>query len=87
MTRTNQTAQSSTGPKAPTKQLDTKAARKSAPTTGKVKKPHRYRPGPVALREIRKGKKNQVYTHIWLKYLSSDFDEATMAALLFHSYI
>ncbi|KAH9316033.1 hypothetical protein KI387_024660, partial [Taxus chinensis] len=30
------------------------AARKSAPTTGGVKKPHRYRPGTVALREIRK---------------------------------
>lgn len=27
-----------------------KAARKSAPTTGGVKKPHRYRPGTVALR-------------------------------------
>lgn len=26
------------------------AARKSAPTTGGVKKPHRYRPGTVALR-------------------------------------
>uniref|UniRef100_A0A8C6MVF5 Core Histone H2A/H2B/H3 domain-containing protein n=1 Tax=Mus spicilegus TaxID=10103 RepID=A0A8C6MVF5_MUSSI len=28
-------------------------ARKSAPSTGGVKKPHRYRPGTVALREIR----------------------------------
>jgi histone H3 len=27
--------------------------RRSAPTTGGVKKPHRYRPGTVALREIR----------------------------------
>ncbi|RXG52120.1 histone H3, partial [Armadillidium vulgare] len=35
------------------KQLATKAARKSAPATGGVKKPHRYRPGTVALREIR----------------------------------
>ena len=34
------------------KQLATKAARKSAPATGGVKKPHRYRPGTVALREI-----------------------------------
>lgn len=33
------------------------AARKSAPTTGGVKKPHRFRPGTVALREIRKYQK------------------------------
>ncbi|KAG0445637.1 hypothetical protein HPB47_013279 [Ixodes persulcatus] len=44
----------STGGKAPRKQLATKAARKSAPATGGVKKPHRYRPGTVALREIRR---------------------------------
>ena len=53
MARTKQTARKSTGGKAPRKQLATKAARKSAPTTGGVKKPHRYRPGTVALREIR----------------------------------
>ncbi|THG08216.1 hypothetical protein TEA_002193 [Camellia sinensis var. sinensis] len=35
-----------------------RAARKSAPTTGGVKKPHRYRPGTVALREIRKYQKS-----------------------------
>ena len=34
------------------------AARKSAPATGGVKKPHRYRPGTVALREIRKYQKS-----------------------------
>eukprot|EP00804_Cyclotella_cryptica_P002794 CCRYP_009349-RA/>CCRYP_009349-RA protein AED:0.08 eAED:0.07 QI:0/-1/0/1/-1/0/1/0/112 len=33
--------------------LATKAARKSAPAAGGCKKPHRYRPGTVALREIR----------------------------------
>ena len=54
MARTKQTARKSTGGKAPRKQLATKAARKSAPTTGGVKKPHRYRPGTVALREIRR---------------------------------
>ena len=43
---------------APRKQLATKAARKSAPATGGVKKPHRYRPGTVALREIRKYQKS-----------------------------
>lgn len=44
MARTKQTARKSTGGKAPRKQLATKAARKSAPSTGGVKKPHRYRP-------------------------------------------
>ena len=39
--------------KAPRKALATKSARKSSPTSGGVKKPHRYRPGTVALREIR----------------------------------
>jgi len=32
---------------------------KSAPVTGGVKKPHRYRPGTVALREIRKYQKTE----------------------------
>ncbi|KAK3537592.1 hypothetical protein QTP70_016676 [Hemibagrus guttatus] len=54
MARTKQTACKSTGGKAPRKQLATKAARKSAPATGGVKKPHHYRPGTVALREIRR---------------------------------
>jgi histone H3 len=45
-------------PQAPRKQLATKAARKSAPAAGGVKKPHRYRPGTVALREIRKYQKS-----------------------------
>jgi histone H3 len=58
MARTKQTARKSTGGKAPRKQLATKAARKSAPATGGVKKPHRYRPGTVALREIRKYQKS-----------------------------
>ncbi|CAK8677145.1 unnamed protein product [Clavelina lepadiformis] len=44
--------------KRPRKQLATKAARKSAPATGGVKKPHRYRPGTVALREIRRYQKS-----------------------------
>ncbi|GKV52789.1 hypothetical protein SLEP1_g59352 [Rubroshorea leprosula] len=58
MARTKQTAKKSTGGKAPRKQLATKAARKSAPATGGVKKPHRFRPGTVALREIRKYQKS-----------------------------
>ncbi|KAJ8349282.1 hypothetical protein SKAU_G00244120 [Synaphobranchus kaupii] len=58
MVRTKQTARKSTGGKAPRKQLATKAARKSAPATGDVKKPHRYRPGTVGLREIRRYQKS-----------------------------
>ena len=57
MARTKQTARKSTGGKAPRKQLATKAARKSAPASGHTKK-HRYRPGTVALREIRKYQKS-----------------------------
>ena len=53
MARTKQTARKSTGGKAPRKQLATKAARKSQPATGGIKKPHRFRPGTVAQREIR----------------------------------
>ena len=51
----------STGGKAPRIQLATKAARKAAPTSGGLggkKKPHRYRPGTVALREIRRYQKS-----------------------------
>jgi len=59
MARTKQTARKSTGGKAPRKQLATKAARKTAQTaTGGVKKPHRFRPGTVALREIRRYQKS-----------------------------
>ena len=42
----------------PRKILATKSARKSAPVGGGMKKPHRYRPGTVALREIRKYQKS-----------------------------
>ena len=58
MARTKQTARKSTGGKAPRKMLATKAARKSAPAPGGIKKPHRYRPGTVALHEIRKYQKS-----------------------------
>jgi histone H3 len=52
-------ARKSTGGKAPRKQLATKLARKAAGTAeGGVKKPHRYRPGTVALREIRRYQKS-----------------------------
>ena len=58
MARTKQTARKSTGGKAPRKQLAVKAARKSAPALGGVRRPHRFRPGTVALREIRRYQKN-----------------------------
>ncbi|VCW69486.1 unnamed protein product [Gulo gulo] len=38
--------------KAPRKQPATKAMRKSAPSTGGVKKPHHYSPGTVALCDL-----------------------------------
>ncbi len=55
MARTKQTARKIVGGKAPRKQLATKAAKKTATAT--VKKPHRFRPGTVALREIRRYQK------------------------------
>jgi histone H3 len=57
MARTKQTAQKSTDGKAPRKQLAIKSTKRSNPTGG-VKKAHRYRPGTVALREIRRYQKS-----------------------------
>ena len=57
MARTKQPARKSTGGKAPRKQLASKAARKSTPSTGGVKAARRYRPGTVAMREIRRYQK------------------------------
>jgi histone H3 len=64
MTRIKQTARKqANAAKAPRKTVSNKisvnkAARKSAPAIGGVKKPHRFRPGTVALREIRKYQKS-----------------------------
>ena len=55
MARTKSTARRSTGVKAPRKQLAALKRRKSYPeSTGGIKKPHRWRPGTAALREIRR---------------------------------
>ena len=54
MARTKQTARKSTGGKAPRKQLASKTARKAAPEGKKARK---YRPGTVAMREIRRYQK------------------------------
>lgn len=58
MTRAKQTARKSTGGKAPRMQLAEMAARKSAPASSSPRRPHRYRPGKVALPEIRKFQKS-----------------------------
>ncbi|OMJ91984.1 hypothetical protein SteCoe_5298 [Stentor coeruleus] len=60
MARTKQTARKTPAGKTPKKHLATKAAKKvsQASTTSGVKKPHRFRPGTVALREIRKYQKS-----------------------------
>lgn len=69
MARTKQTARKSpaslkkltaeaAGRRGPHKPLATKKGPKSAPATGGIKKSHRYRPGTVALREIRRFQKS-----------------------------
>ncbi|KAJ7933211.1 histone H3 [Mycena leptocephala] len=57
MARTKQTARKSTGGKAPRKQLLNKTVNVNG-ATGGVKKPHRFRPGTVVLRQIRKYQKS-----------------------------
>jgi hypothetical protein len=49
MAQTKQRARRSSRGKVPCKALATKAARKALPSAGGVKKPHRYRPGMVAV--------------------------------------
>ena len=65
MARTKQTARKSTGGKAPRSMGKERLASKGVArrraqrkSTGGVKKPHRYRPGTVALREIRRYQKS-----------------------------
>ncbi|CAI2383123.1 unnamed protein product [Moneuplotes crassus] len=64
MARTKQTARKNTGSKAPRKNLGNKVAKKTAPGVTApghqqgLKKPHKFRPGTVALREIRKFQKS-----------------------------
>lgn len=57
MARTKQTARRATG-KEPRKKLATKVANRTSPGFGGIKRPHRYRPGTVALREIKKYQKS-----------------------------
>jgi histone H3 len=57
MARVKQTARKPTGGHFPRKQLAKKASRQSGPSKLPTK-PHRFRPGTVALREIRKFQKS-----------------------------
>ena len=58
MARTKQTARKNTGGKAPRKHLAAKSAKKAKAPPGGVKKVHRFKPGTVALREIRRFQKS-----------------------------
>ena len=62
MARTKQTAKKSTGGKAPRKTVGGKGKGKGKKAAGEpaggVKKPHRFRPGTVALRQIRQYQKS-----------------------------
>lgn len=58
MARTKQTARKTTGGKAPRKQLPSETGSKFNSNLNESKKAHRFRPGTVALREIRKYQKS-----------------------------
>ena len=58
MARTKQTARKSTGGKIPRKQVASKSSSKKNIPVVDSKKIHRFRPGTVALREIRKYQKS-----------------------------
>ena len=58
MARTKQTARKSTGGKIPRKQVANKSSGKRNVSVVDSKKIHRFRPGTVALREIRKYQKS-----------------------------
>ncbi|EFA83331.1 histone H3 [Heterostelium album PN500] len=57
MVRTKNTARKTVGTKVPRKMISQKTA-PMEPVSGGIKKTHRYRPGTVALREIRKYQKS-----------------------------
>ncbi|KAJ7573174.1 histone 3 [Mycena floridula] len=60
MARTKQTAHKTTGGKAPRKHISLTGVRNTDPVRAGpgVKRPHRFRPGTVALREIRRYQKS-----------------------------
>ena len=89
MVCTKQTACKCTGGKAPRKQLVTKASRKCAPATGGIKKPHRYCPGTVALRQIRcyEKKHRTSYPQVAIPALSEGTYTGGQGRLAFSIYI
>ena len=58
MVRIKQVSRKQVGAKYPRKQLASKHTRRQISESSGVKKPHRFRPGTVALREIRKYQKS-----------------------------
>ncbi|XP_068204567.1 histone H3-7-like [Palaemon carinicauda] len=68
----------STGGNTPRKQLVTNAARKCAPAT-EAKKAHRYRPGTVALRYIRRYQKSN---ELLIKKLPFQISKLTVSSSL-----
>ena len=58
MARTKHTARKMTGAKQPRKHIANKHSKGKAPAAGGVKRAHRFRPGTVALREIRRFQKS-----------------------------
>ncbi|CAM0879203.1 unnamed protein product [Alopecurus aequalis] len=81
MARTKQTTGKSTGEKTPRKQLATKAARKSAPTTGGLKKHHRYRPGTAALGCYQKRNELLLRKLPFQRLVTQDFKNYALLAL------
>ena len=72
LARTKQTARHNfIGEKLPRKRVAIKVARRAATAAGGIKRPHRYRPGTVALREIRKYQKTAEL--LIRKYLFNDW--------------
>ncbi len=58
MARTKQTSRKVVGGKVPRRQLVAKAFKESTSSKSGIKKPHRFKPGTVALREIRRYQKS-----------------------------
>ncbi|KAL4832457.1 hypothetical protein H8958_003742 [Nasalis larvatus] len=90
MARTKQTARKATKAtdwQAPRKPMATKAPGKRLPPRGGIKKPHRYRPGTLALREIRKYQKSTqlLLCKLLFQCLVREIAQAISPDLRFHS--
>ncbi|XP_017290509.1 histone H3.3C-like, partial [Kryptolebias marmoratus] len=87
MARTKQIVCKSIRGKASRKLLDTKATRKSIPTTGRVKTPYCYRPGTMAPRESHRYQKSTELL-IWklpFQYLVQEIAQDFKTYLCFQS--